>query len=211
MTDHHRYREIRPVFELSSGDDSVSSLGKGRKRPFDEALGHSQRSSASKPTPKRRNALVACESCKKRKTKCSAGRPSCSSCANRGIECRYTADPSESRAASMKRRHDEMASRNTSLHEFFSAMRSMPDEHAYEIFSRIRSGVSAEDIIHEIEVGCLLVKLSASTNPEAPRLEPEVAEVEVEVEVESPAPKANTFDMSWAYPPWAHRRPMSVT
>ncbi|KZL84802.1 hypothetical protein CI238_08015 [Colletotrichum incanum] len=206
MTNHQCYREIRPAVDSSSNDVTATTTGIGQKRSIEAASDHSQRQSLSHPKRKRQNVLVACESCKKRKIKCSADRPKCSSCTTRGVECRYAADPSESRVASLKRRHDEMASRNDSLQRFFSAMRSMPEEQAHEIFNRIRSGASAEDIIREIEAGCLLVKLAARRDMEAHEPEPSVAEVN-----KAASGKANGFDISWAYPSWAHRPCMNVT
>ncbi|KAK2002385.1 hypothetical protein LX36DRAFT_667259 [Colletotrichum falcatum] len=102
-----------------------------------------------------------CESCKKRKIKCSAGRPKCSACMAKGFECQYNADPSESRVASLKRRHDEMANRNYSLERFFTEMRFMPEGQAYNVLKRIRSGASVDDIVCEIEAGCLLIELAS--------------------------------------------------
>ncbi|KZL70462.1 N-terminal fungal transcription regulatory domain-containing protein, partial [Colletotrichum tofieldiae] len=206
MINRQCYREIRPAVDSSSSDVTTTTPDMGRKRSIEAASDQSQHQSLSNRKPKRRNVLVACESCKKRKVKCSADRPKCSSCTTRGVECRYSADPSESRVASLKRRHDEMASRNDSLQRFFSAMRSMPEGQAQETLKRIRSGASAEDIVFEIEAGCLLVKLASRRDVETHEPEPN------EAEVKRPASsKAKGFDISWAYPSWAHRPSMNVT
>ncbi|WDK16423.1 hypothetical protein CGRA01v4_07706 [Colletotrichum graminicola] len=104
---------------------------------------------------------VACESCRRRKIKCSAGRPKCSGCMEKGLGCRYDADPSESRVTSLKRKYDEMARRNDSLERFYAVMQSMPEGQAYRVLERIRSGASADDTVREIEAGCLLVELAS--------------------------------------------------
>ncbi|KAK1982363.1 hypothetical protein LZ30DRAFT_781354 [Colletotrichum cereale] len=209
MTKHHCYREIRPAIESNSSDVTASSTDTGRKRSVGRVASGPRRrqpSSNPNPKPKRRNVLVACESCKKRKIKCSAGRPECSGCTAKGLECRYNADPSESRAASLKRRHDEMASRNDSLEQFFAAMRFMPEGEAHDVLKRIRSGASADDIVREIEAGCLLVELASRGDVAAREQdEPKAAEVR------RPASRAKGVDVSWAYPSWAHRPFMNVT
>ncbi|KAK2040648.1 hypothetical protein LZ31DRAFT_544627 [Colletotrichum somersetense] len=155
----------------------------------------------SNPEQKRRNVLVACESCRRRKIKCSASRPKCSGCMAKNIECRYDADPSESRAASLKRRHDEIASRNDSLERFFAAMRLMPEAQAHHVFERIRSGTSADDIVREIEVGCLLVELALQGDVEAAHGKEESDVTEAGRSVST----AKGLDVSWAYPSRARR------
>ncbi|CAI0641832.1 unnamed protein product, partial [Colletotrichum noveboracense] len=91
--------------------------------------------------------------------KCSADRPKCSQCTSRGFDCRYTADPSESRSASMKRKFTELERQNDCLNGFFRAIRAMPEFQAHEVLRRIRSGASAEDVLREVEGGVLLLQL----------------------------------------------------
>ncbi|KAK2061077.1 hypothetical protein LY76DRAFT_539730 [Colletotrichum caudatum] len=171
------YREIRPASEHNLSHVIGSCSQTGRK---------------SNPEQKRRNVLVACESCKRRKIKCSASRPKCSGCMAKNVECRYGADPSESRVASLKRRHDEMASRNDSLERFFAAMRLMPEAQAHHVFERIRSGASADDIVREFEAGCLLVELALQGDVEAAhvREEPDVTDAR------RPVSRAKRVDVS---------------
>ncbi|KAK2032486.1 hypothetical protein LX32DRAFT_189241 [Colletotrichum zoysiae] len=174
VNDRRCYREIRPASEYNSSHVTGSCSQTGRK---------------SNPEQKRRNVLVACESCRRRKTKdsldpgtrtdttrcqCSASRPKCSGCMAKNVECRYDADPSESRVASLKRRHDEIVSRNDSLEHFFAAMRLMPEAQAHHVFERIRSGASPDDIVREIEAGCLLVELALQGDVESARGEEEL-------------------------------------
>ncbi|KAK2013521.1 hypothetical protein LZ32DRAFT_647039 [Colletotrichum eremochloae] len=153
MAKRHCYREIRPALESTSSSVTVSGPDTGRRSPLRLPL--------SNLDQRRRNVLVACDSCRKQKSKCSAGQPKCSRCVAKGVECRYNADPSESRITSLKRRHDEMTHRKDSLEYFFAAMQSMPEGQAYDSLKRIRSGTSTDDIVREIEAGCLLVEFAS--------------------------------------------------
>ncbi|KAE9573537.1 hypothetical protein CGMCC3_g10324 [Colletotrichum fructicola] len=149
MASNRCYREIRPAFE----SDAIPTSPTSPRNP------HNASSPRSDQKPARRNVWVACESCKKRKIKCSADRPKCSQCTSRGFDCRYTADPSESRSASMKRKFTELERQNDCLNGFFRAIRSMPEFQAHEVLRRIRSGASAEDVLREVEGGVLLLQL----------------------------------------------------
>ncbi|KAF3800707.1 hypothetical protein GCG54_00006965 [Colletotrichum gloeosporioides] len=149
MASNRCYREIRPALE----PDAIPTSPTSPRNP------HHASSPRSDQKPARRNVWVACESCKKRKTKCSADRPKCSQCTSRGFDCRYTADPSESRSASMKRKFTELERQNDCLNGFFRAIRSMPEFQAHEVLRRIRSGASAEDVLREVEGGVLLLQL----------------------------------------------------
>ncbi|KAK1580086.1 uncharacterized protein LY79DRAFT_592508 [Colletotrichum navitas] len=195
------YREIRPALESGHSHVTASCPDTTRKRSLDDdddvAPGPPLRQPSSSPEQKRRNVSVACESCRKRKIKCSAGQPKCSGCMAKGLECRYNSDPSESRVASLKRKYDEIASRNDSLERFYAVMRSMPEGQAYQVLKRIRSGASADDIVREIEAGCLLMELASRGDETAHGQEqPEVAEAG------RPMFGAEGVDISRAYPSW---------
>ncbi|KAL0932433.1 C6 transcription factor [Colletotrichum truncatum] len=151
MASNRSYRELRPAFDATSPHQTSTASS-----PDNRCL-----SSQPGQKPSRRNVWVACESCRQRKTKkCSADRPKCTNCMSRGFDCRYTADPNESRSASLKRRYDELERQNDCLNEFFCAIRSMPESQAYDVVRRIRSGASAEDVLSQVEGGYMLLQLS---------------------------------------------------
>lgn len=50
-------------------------------------------SQSGKPQRKAQRAAQACDSCRNLKAKCDEGRPSCSSCREKGIDCRYRDPP----------------------------------------------------------------------------------------------------------------------
>ncbi|OLN80964.1 Nitrogen assimilation transcription factor nit-4-like protein 12 [Colletotrichum chlorophyti] len=181
MANSHCYREIRPVSEHVDDYSDASSCvpHTGRKRP-------SPAHEWPLEKPKRRNVLVACENCQKRKIKCTADRPKCSNCAAKGVDCRYSVEPSESRLASMKRKRDEMERRNDCLRGFFSALQTMPEDDARDILKGIRSKSSADEIVHQIEASYLLMNLSSlperavpdSSTPSVERLTGKASQLE---------------------------------
>ncbi|KAK2004233.1 hypothetical protein LX36DRAFT_745027 [Colletotrichum falcatum] len=142
MVAYPNYREIQPAIE---------SPRPSLQTPSQTSLDHSYRTQPSAVQRRRRNATAACESCRKRKTKCSAERPRCTVCAAKGFECEYNVQPSESRMSALKRTHAEMECRYGFLKSIFSAMRSLPETEAHEILREIRSGAPVQKILHQIE------------------------------------------------------------
>ncbi|KAF6808291.1 C6 transcription factor [Colletotrichum sojae] len=150
---HHSYREIRPAFSLDSSPPG------GDPAP-DDFTGLRSSAPGRKGTS-RRNVLVACASCKKRKIKCSAERPKCSGCVSKNLACQYDAGPCESRSAMRKRKYEESERQNDCLKEFFDALRSMPEAHSYDVVRRIRAGASAEEVLRLVKAGNVLLQLSS--------------------------------------------------
>ncbi|WYZ41044.1 hypothetical protein EsH8_IV_001385 [Colletotrichum jinshuiense] len=209
MANDQRYREIRPAFKYQSNDIASSSPDATPERRIQAASGEPSQTPSLGLQHKRRNVLVACEACKKRKVKCSADRPQCSACVAKGVECQYNADPFESRVASLKRKHDDLERRHDCLQELFSAMQSMPEGQVHEILKRIRSGVSAEDLVHQIEAGRLLVKLASSR--ETWKSQSNATEAKMTTEARGATEQSQRFDVNWAYPSRPRHAPLNVT
>ncbi|KAK2005942.1 hypothetical protein LZ32DRAFT_611672 [Colletotrichum eremochloae] len=154
------YRAIRPASNVnlpavvtlrqSHGSRSLSSLENSSQL--------SRRSTANQKCV-RRKIQVACEHCRQHKTKCPAERPKCSSCAYKGIDCRYEAGPSESRMASVRRQLEEARRQNEHFKEFFRAVLSMSEVQLHNILGRVRAGMSIEDILRQIKDGRLLLQI----------------------------------------------------
>lgn len=84
--DINRYRPATASDPAPSGSaraDATSVLSRKRQQP---------REKAAYP---RKRAVQACRTCRLRRTKCDNEHPSCTSCVNLGVECRYqVGDPS---------------------------------------------------------------------------------------------------------------------
>ncbi|KAG6019158.1 hypothetical protein E4U19_007465 [Claviceps sp. Clav32 group G5] len=132
---------------------------------------------------KREVVVAACEYCRKRKAKCDARRPTCSSCIARGFPCTYATNPSETRGSALKRRHEHLENdfhvlqkSYDALQQVFQALQSLEDEDALSIFQRIRQHEAAETIMEHLHASDLLLGLrsgphssSASVSGSAPR------------------------------------------
>ncbi|KUI65106.1 Nitrogen assimilation transcription factor nirA [Cytospora mali] len=97
---------------------------------------------------KRRSVAIACESCRKRKTRCDGQRP-CSSCSAHTrpgglVNCEYK-DP-QCEINSLKRACDELKRQNEALGDVIDVLRSRPEEQALEIFRLLRAGADASEI-----------------------------------------------------------------
>ncbi|KAM0513443.1 hypothetical protein ACHAPE_007907 [Trichoderma viride] len=119
-------------------------------------------STAASSKRKRNQAVVACEACRKKKSKCDAERPTCRSCELRGSECVYDADPSETRGQALRRKFDAQQHRRGVHEEFHQLLRFRPEAEVMEILRRVRTGVTIEDIVRHVHSGDLLLQLSVS-------------------------------------------------
>lgn len=124
---------------------------------------------------KRQQVPAACQQCRRRKAKvciadvtfssrtshckpdlnlpqCDARRP-CGSCSKRNIECIYLTQENETSRQATKREYSEIAKTNKSLRHLFSILASGPENQAFNIVHRIRSGQQVESILRRIEHG----------------------------------------------------------
>ncbi|KAK3301844.1 uncharacterized protein B0T15DRAFT_563508 [Chaetomium strumarium] len=107
------------------------------------------------------HSTVACETCRKRKVKCNAARPTCSYCVSAGVNCMYvTRSASETHAQALKRKLSEVHDRETTFRQIFEHLRDRPETEVGEIVKRIRNGTEPEQILRYIRDGDLLLQLA---------------------------------------------------
>lgn len=80
------YSILTPPFSESSPDLLVMD----RQRFTDVSSKQSKRSHDSRVFYPRKRAILACQVCRRKKTKCDNARPSCGSCQELNIDCRYS-------------------------------------------------------------------------------------------------------------------------
>jgi len=105
---------------------------------------------------------VACEACRKRKTKCNTERPSCSICLKRNTTCNYIAGPSETHSQAWKRKYHELEDSKTPYEELFDMLKVLPERDALGVLYRIRAGDDIGTIISHVKEGNLLLHISNS-------------------------------------------------
>lgn len=113
------------------------------------------------PRRRRTYTTAACESCRKRKAKCNAERPSCAYCVNADIPCVYdTSARNKTHSQALKRKFGELEARAAAYIELYELLRDRSDIESAEIFRRIRMGGPPESILRRIKEGDLLLQLS---------------------------------------------------
>ncbi|EHK48687.1 hypothetical protein TRIATDRAFT_21764, partial [Trichoderma atroviride IMI 206040] len=111
---------------------------------------------------RRTETRVACEACRKKKSKCNAQRPTCKACELRGTECVYDADPTETRGQALKRKLDAQEEARSVHEEFHQLLRYRPEPEVAEILRRVRAGASVEAVVSQVRSGSLLLQLAVS-------------------------------------------------
>lgn len=118
-------KQFRPLLPATN-PDSVSSDSTNSSNP-----------TLSNLTLKRRPVNVACESCRKRKSRCNGGKPVCEMCARRGVKACSYAD-----GDGLKQENFELKVENEQLHDLLNRIRTLSEKEAQEVFTRLRT---AED------------------------------------------------------------------
>ncbi|KAF2692176.1 hypothetical protein K458DRAFT_286529, partial [Lentithecium fluviatile CBS 122367] len=88
--------------------------------------------------------------------RCDGARPTCSECASRSTECRY----SETEARQIRKKFQRLRDRRTAHGELVDLLQTLPESDAFEILRRIRAGENAEGIVRHVQEGNLLMELS---------------------------------------------------
>ncbi|KAL7940243.1 hypothetical protein V8C42DRAFT_356369 [Trichoderma barbatum] len=96
---------------------------------------------------------VACDACRKRKTKCNGDRPKCAGCVTQMIECNYySASREETNAGVLKRKYQEVDKELTAHKELFTALRTFPKDDAMAILNLVRQGGNVTAILQQFPV-----------------------------------------------------------
>ncbi|EXM13689.1 hypothetical protein FOTG_17868 [Fusarium oxysporum f. sp. vasinfectum 25433] len=118
--------------------------------------------------PRATQTKVACEPCRKRKTKCGGEHPKCSACINKGLECHYQASNQD--FCVLKRKYDEIEEKASIYEQLHHFLISLPERESNGILRRLREGADAATIIRQVKDGDLLVQtrpMSSNSHAEA--------------------------------------------
>ncbi|UNI23335.1 hypothetical protein JDV02_009163 [Purpureocillium takamizusanense] len=118
----------------------------------------------SRPLPPRRARIgitVACEPCRKRKSRCNGQRPKCASCIHRGLHCQYvSATASETNSEALKRKVTEMQQTIEDHERLYAALRNMSEQDSHAVLDKLRLGADVSTVLRQIKEGDLLLQLS---------------------------------------------------
>ncbi|KAK0637178.1 hypothetical protein B0T17DRAFT_101574 [Bombardia bombarda] len=148
------FRELRPARGNNEHDSSNAPgplLGLG----------------LAKKSRQTRKTQMACEACRRRKTRCNGRRPACSTCKVSNRDCEYASEPGVSRTELLKRKNDELQTRVALFTELFDLLSSLPEPELRASLSRIRSAdrlTDIEQLVRFIQYGNTLQLSQANAN-----------------------------------------------
>ncbi|KAH7323267.1 hypothetical protein B0I35DRAFT_450360 [Stachybotrys elegans] len=109
-----------------------------------------QASTARKLIAKPKHVTLACDACRKNKSKCSGDRPKCRACVKRHGDCHYQVRP------------QELLDRAANDAELLGYMKTLPEHEAQGILQRLRAGTDAETLVNHIKAGNLLLQMAVA-------------------------------------------------
>ncbi|EXA32456.1 hypothetical protein FOVG_16291 [Fusarium oxysporum f. sp. pisi HDV247] len=80
---------------------------------------------------------IACEPCRKRKSKCCGERPKCKACINRGLECHYQASYQD--LLDLMRKHDEIQEKASIYERIYNLLINLPEQDSHAVLNRLRA------------------------------------------------------------------------
>lgn len=100
---------------------------------------------------------IACESCRKRKTRCNGARPQCASCAKNGVACAYTLPL---RVHKLRQHIGVLETEQEANRRLIELLRCRNPSEATLILDLLRQNTSVQSILRQVEVGDMLCNLS---------------------------------------------------
>ncbi|KAJ4023756.1 hypothetical protein NW761_014378 [Fusarium oxysporum] len=125
----------------------------------EDASGSQSQSSLSGLTKiQRAGTRTACESCRKKKTRCNGGKPMCKRCIETTTDCIYRTDEEEKSLLALEGRNSELMTELEQLRELYSMIHSRSTEEAQEIFNRIRTNSDPIEVLQMVKASELLLQ-----------------------------------------------------
>ncbi|KEQ99433.1 hypothetical protein AUEXF2481DRAFT_25341 [Aureobasidium subglaciale EXF-2481] len=105
---------------------------------------------------KRQQIAVACNACRRRKTKCDGHRPVCSVCVTKNSECTWSADPDATPMIAIKRKYQNLETEARDLQDLVQMLMDRPRKEAIFILDHMRRTRDAVSTLAFIKDGDLL-------------------------------------------------------
>ncbi|KNB06345.1 hypothetical protein FOXG_19641 [Fusarium oxysporum f. sp. lycopersici 4287] len=143
--------------ESSQGTDLRPLLPAPRSHPAVTHAGHRTASLARR----RVSTSLACESCRRRKSKCNGARPTCSQCRAKHIDCVYR----QTSEGNFRERLEALEVSHPAA-VVYRAIQTRPEAEVHEIVRRIRAGAEAEAIARQLSTADLLLQVHLDPKPD---------------------------------------------
>ncbi|KAH6705783.1 hypothetical protein EV126DRAFT_412813 [Verticillium dahliae] len=137
-------RPYRSILPAPANWRTTDSLFQHSRTPFD----------TSSPIPKRRGPLtiVACSTCRRKRTKCDGHRPVCFACADAGFEaaaeCFYDVEQGVTRCSALRKEYSELTRRVSLLGKFFRFLALQSAEATARVIKWMREIELDQDVDH---------------------------------------------------------------
>lgn len=139
----------------------------------------------STPRPKRPQVVVACNNCRRKKTKvrgtaihmtvrsvtdlvcfiqCDGLRPSCRTCRVKNIPCSYNAEPDATPIVHLKRQYERLQGESLPTRRFLEALKSSPWPDAVQLLQRLRTTRDVSAALADYRLPPDLLSLSLETD-----------------------------------------------
>ncbi|KAI9154761.1 Nitrogen assimilation transcription factor nirA [Paramyrothecium foliicola] len=113
---------------------------------------------------KRKLISAACEACRRRKSKCSAERPTCDQCLKIGTDCVYETRETETVQQARRRKLDEAVFRSDAFEKLYQYLRTKTEDEAAVIVRKLREGIDIDSLLRHVEDGDLLLQVHLVPN-----------------------------------------------
>ncbi|KAH0256668.1 hypothetical protein KCU71_g21850, partial [Aureobasidium melanogenum] len=123
--------------------------------PKDEQGSSDGLASMAPPKPAKRKAVSsACIPCRKRKSKCDGGLPSCSTCmAVYRTDCSYDQDTDHRRKGALRKDIASLQNKNTALDVVINSLCALPEHEATALLHSLRRGERLDSLAEAINAG----------------------------------------------------------
>ncbi|KAI5210044.1 hypothetical protein E4T39_00608 [Aureobasidium subglaciale] len=118
--------------------------------------GSAKEDSPTRGKVKRQQIAVACNACRRRKTKCDGHRPVCSVCVTKNSECTWSADPDATPMIAIKRKYQNLETEARDLQDLVQMLMDRPRQEAIFILDHMRRSRDAASTLAFIKDGDLL-------------------------------------------------------
>ncbi|THX02886.1 hypothetical protein D6D13_08032 [Aureobasidium pullulans] len=129
---------------------------RGKNSSSRRSSGSAREESPARNKTKRHQIAVACNACRRRKTKCNGNRPVCSVCVVKNSECTWSADPDATPMIAIKRKYQNLKTESRDLHDLAQMLMDRPRQEAIFILDHMRRTRDPSSTLSFIKDGDLL-------------------------------------------------------
>ncbi|KAI4765191.1 hypothetical protein E4T52_02554 [Aureobasidium sp. EXF-3400] len=129
---------------------------RGKAASLRGSSGSAKEDSPTRGKAKRQQIAVACNACRRRKTKCDGHRPVCTVCVSKNSECTWSADPDATPMVAIKRKYQNLELESRDFHDLIGMLMDRPRQEAISILDHMRRTRDASSTLAFIKDGDLL-------------------------------------------------------